>query len=81
MQDKRPLPNERMEQRKDELDAITRDSIEVVYEGDIVYSLHADRGEFRRETFRALRDHDYQINRQRDEALHVEKHPDGRRHR
>lgn len=73
-------PNERLANRVEELNAITATTVEAAYDGGSVFELRSERA-FQRDTFDALRTHDYRITRQRDDALYVEKHPDTRRHR
>lgn len=75
------LPNERMENRLDELTRITASTVDADYHGNGVFVLTARDNEFWTDTYRALEEHDYRINKNLDGELHVEKHRDERHER
>lgn len=66
-------PNKRMENRLKELNQITASTVEASYYGGSVFVLEARDNEFWSDTYSALDRHDYEINKNLDGEMYVEK--------
>lgn len=75
MSDTRAPPNERLAERLDHLRQITASTVDVDYHGGSVFVLTARDNEFWSDTYRSLDRHNYQINKNLDGSLYVEKSP------
>jgi hypothetical protein len=69
----RDPPNQRMADRENELNQITRNTVHAAYHGGGVFVLTSRDGDFWTDTYRALEEYDYAINKSIDGTLYVEK--------
>lgn len=74
-------PNERMANRLDELKQITASTVTVDYRGGSVFVLTARDNRFWSDTYKALDRHEYEITKNLDGELFVEKAPADRNRR
>lgn len=68
-------PTERLTTQLEHLREITESTVGVDYHGGSVFILTARDNEFWNSVFRSLREHDFQIQKQLDGKLYVEKQP------
>lgn len=81
MSDTTTPPNDIMQSREDELNTITASTVKAAYSGGGVFTLHARDNQFWTDTFRALREHEFSIQKHLDGTLYVKKQPDERHER
>jgi hypothetical protein len=79
MSNAREPPNKLLQNRLEELTAITASTVTAHYHGGGVFVLQARDNEFWSDTFRSLREYDFQVQKQLDGELYVEKHTEGER--